>query len=244
MKIDSLTQEQIAAMPGWRDKWLRIGLSTDRADRTKFEAAVSACYRSAGLAPPTRVVWVASPYVLWLACKAQPASTSVRDAVEDAVEISVRESVCSAVEGTVAETVARSVGSAARDAVREAVARAVRDAVGEDPDGVVRTVRPFYPPYLGGQFWAGGWWGSPAFVSYVTDICGLIIPEQISTAAEAYQSTCDSACWWVPYKSVVIVSERPIKILRDELGLLHSETGNAIEWPDGWGFASWHGKIR
>jgi hypothetical protein len=41
----------------------------------------------------------------------------------------------------------------------------------------------------------------------------------------------------------VIVSERPTLISRDDQGRLHSETGNAIEWADGWGVAAWHGTV-
>ena len=35
--------------------------------------------------------------------------------------------------------------------------------------------------------------------------------------------------------------DRPKFIKRDENGQLHSETGHAIEWRDGWGLSAWHG---
>jgi hypothetical protein len=37
---DRLTPEQEARLPGIRDKWMAIGLSTDWADRPRAEAAV------------------------------------------------------------------------------------------------------------------------------------------------------------------------------------------------------------
>lgn len=48
---------------------------------------------------------------------------------------------------------------------------------------------------------------------------------------------------WFPYNRVCIVSDRPRKILLDEQGRLHSETGKAIEYSDGWGVSCWHGTI-
>ena len=36
-RVDSLTPEQEARMPEWRDKWIEIGLRTGPADRPAFE---------------------------------------------------------------------------------------------------------------------------------------------------------------------------------------------------------------
>lgn len=57
----------------------------------------------------------------------------------------------------------------------------------------------------------------------------------------AYADTVSSACWWWPHTDFVIVSERPLAIHRDPEGRLHSTTGPAIHWPDGWGVYSVHG---
>ncbi|HZL01303.1 MAG TPA: hypothetical protein VFC47_15560 [Caulobacteraceae bacterium] len=44
-----------------REEWVRIGLSTDRADRARAEAGVRTAYGAAGLAPPRFIVWLDSP---------------------------------------------------------------------------------------------------------------------------------------------------------------------------------------
>ncbi len=253
-QISELTEAQRAAMPGWRDKWIRIGLSTDPADRLRFEAGAHGCYRAAGLAPPKRFVWVESPYVLSLASVVLEAlhregtvdGTVVHDAVVRAVGRAVDCAVDGAVDGAVGRVVGLTVGLAVDDVVGRAVGLAVglgvNAAGGSAVDNAMRDAVNM--PYLGGQFWVGGWWlggARPAFVSFFTDVCGLALSDSHIAAANAYRATCESACWWLPYKDFVLVSERPTKILRDEQGRLHSETGNAIEWPDGWGFASWHG---
>jgi hypothetical protein len=94
---------------------------------------------------------------------------------------------------------------------------------------------------MGGQFWVGWYWGSPSYVSYFREVCGLRLPPAIEAAAEAYADTCSSASWWWPHRDFVIVSERPLWIDRDEQGRLHSTTRRAIEWPDGFGVYRIHG---
>ena len=60
-RIDALTPEQTAQLPGWVDKWIKIGLCTDPADRPMFEAAAKRCYELSGLVAPEKIVWVDSP---------------------------------------------------------------------------------------------------------------------------------------------------------------------------------------
>lgn len=61
-KITSLTPEQIAQIPGWADKWIKIGLSTEPADFDRAEAAVLKCYDLIKAPRPKAVLRVASPW--------------------------------------------------------------------------------------------------------------------------------------------------------------------------------------
>ena len=298
-RIDTLTDEQAARFVEWRDKWIKIGLCTDPANRARFERAARDCYHFAGLAEPQRIVWVESPIVLALvgpiaSCLLADGAVhgavrdavdgAVRDAVDDAVgdavHGAVRDAVGGAVHGAVDGAVRDAVGGAVRDAVdgavhgavdgavrdavggavRGAVDGAVRDAVGGAVHGAVGgavrgavggavhgavggAVRGAWNYYMGGQFWVGGWWGSPAFVSFFRDVCGLQLPGDMDDRARAYQATCESACWWWPHRDFVIACDRPRVISRDDRGRLHSETGKAIEFRDGWGISAWHGTV-
>ena len=60
-KIEKLTDTQIARFAEFRDRWLKIGLSTEPADRPAAEAAIIESYRAAGLDAPQRIVWCGSP---------------------------------------------------------------------------------------------------------------------------------------------------------------------------------------
>src|ERR1700741_3053203 len=65
-RIDTLTDEQRAAMATyaqtWIDRGLRTGPCTD-AEWADVEAGLRDCYRFAGLQPPQRIVRVASPLI-------------------------------------------------------------------------------------------------------------------------------------------------------------------------------------
>jgi hypothetical protein len=50
-----------------------------------------------------------------------------------------------------------------------------------------------------------------------------------------------SMMWWWPYKNMVIVSDRPKLIKKDQDGRLHCENGPAIEFRDGYKVFSWRG---
>jgi hypothetical protein len=95
--------------------------------------------------------------------------------------------------------------------------------------------------YIGGQFWVGGWyWGSPSYVSFFRQVCGLQLDEKIEQAAKAYTDTVESACWWWPYKDFVMVCERP-QMINMDAGRLHNASGPSISWSDGWALYHWHG---
>lgn len=60
-KITELPQEVVDRFPEIRDEWIKIGLSTQPADRPRAEAGVDMAYKAADLEPPQVKVWVDSP---------------------------------------------------------------------------------------------------------------------------------------------------------------------------------------
>jgi len=59
--ITELTAEQKAKMPEYVDKWVKIGLSTEPADRPKAEEIMDRIYAVAKFDPPKKI-WVDSPF--------------------------------------------------------------------------------------------------------------------------------------------------------------------------------------
>lgn len=60
-RIEKLTPEQEARLPGIREEWLSIGLSTEPADRSRAENGARLAYQLAKLPEPQHAVWLSSP---------------------------------------------------------------------------------------------------------------------------------------------------------------------------------------
>ena len=235
-KITELTKEQESRFPEWADKWTKIGLCTDEADWDTFEKNIRIAYDKAGVAFPNKIIRVQSPIVGALASSIAE-SFLKHGAVGGAVDGAVGGAVDDAVHGAVGGAVHGAVLGAVLGAVHGAVDDAVRGAVG----GAVKNMSWHY--WLGGQFWVGGWWGGPSFVSFFTDVCGLELSTDISERASAYRSICESVSYIWPNRSFVMVCNRPEWIKKDDEGRLHSQTGHAIHYRDGWGLSAWHGTV-
>jgi len=261
-KIVELTEAERARFPEWVDRWVKIGMCTEPADRERFEKGARACYRFSGLAEPKIVTWVASPMALAIAGPtaaysielirrlestqraAVPALSkkSIKDSVRASVRASVRDLVDASVDASVGASVAASVRASVRDLVRASVRASVRDLVAASVrEGHRRAVHDAWYYCMGGQFWVGWGWGSPSYTSFFQDVCGLELPGDMGERARAYQATAESACWWWPHRDYVIACDRPEAIHRDEQGRLHSATEMAIRFRDGWGIYMWHG---
>jgi hypothetical protein len=142
-RVNKMTAAEAARMPEWVDSWIKIGLSTDRADRPMFEAAVAACYRYSGLEMPRAIVWAPCPIVVAYAGPIASAvlrrlghsSASVRDSVSDGVRDSVGDSVNTSVRSSVRDSVRSSV----RDSVSTSVSTGVHASVSTSVDASVST---------------------------------------------------------------------------------------------------------
>jgi hypothetical protein len=67
------------------------------------------------------------------------------------------------------------------------------------------------------------------------DICKLNLSQDIAERAIAYRKVCESVNYIWCNRDFVLVCARPARIERNQRGQLHSITGKAIEYPDGWG---------
>ena len=52
-----------------------------------------------------------------------------------------------------------------------------------------------------------------------------------------------AAGWWLPHRNLCWVSDRPRLIARDEGGALHTASGPALVYPDGWLLHAWRGTL-
>ena len=65
-RVETLTAAEVALFPAYVDKWVKIGLSTEPANRELFAAAIVDIYGYLKL-PPPRVAWCSTPVVAVMA---------------------------------------------------------------------------------------------------------------------------------------------------------------------------------
>ena len=225
-KIEKLTPEQIARFPEFVERWTKIGLCTDPADRPQAERAICLMYETAGLVSPKKIVWCGSPLSQGLTRAAildhkliKNIGTSVWDSVRDSVEAEVRDSVGASVRASVWASVEASVRASVRDSVWDSVRDSVRASVEAS---------------VYGQHDAG--WLS--FYDYFRDAISL--DEQTAKLGGLWLLA-QSAGWALPHQNICWVSERHNILSRDDRGLLHGISGPAVAFPDGWAIYAWHG---
>ncbi|MBP7863031.1 hypothetical protein KA183_15195 [bacterium] len=79
------------------------------------------------------------------------------------------------------------------------------------------------------------------WLSYFDYLSRLGLAE--ADAVSGLKKVARAAGWWWPYKNLCILTERPKQLNRENRLYLHSESGAAIEYPDGWGIYSYRGIV-
>jgi hypothetical protein len=74
-RLNELTQEQIDAMPLYVDKWVKVGLSTERVDFERAKGLVAKAYEKAGLALPKVYHFARGPREGFAIYKSHPTGT-------------------------------------------------------------------------------------------------------------------------------------------------------------------------
>src|SRR5262245_3443447 len=120
-KIQELTDEQVARLGEYRDKWLAHGLSIEPADRSAAEAGVDKAYLAAGLEPPRLKIWLRSPLAGVLGAARLARLPAVRDQVWAQVGAQVRAHVRDQVWAQVGAQVGAQVRAHVWDQVRDQV---------------------------------------------------------------------------------------------------------------------------
>ena len=84
-KINKLTAEQASSLVTCREKWLKIGLSTQPINRYAAKSAVCAAYISAGLPPPSKFVFKDNPHAGAIAAAKISGDENINDQLYKAI---------------------------------------------------------------------------------------------------------------------------------------------------------------
>ena len=230
-KITSLTAAQRARFPEFIDKWIKIGLSTQPADRERSERGIKGLYALAKLREPS-VIWLPCPLSAALAAAIYAMAVSLRRELTAKSSVDNNKIGASLTGGAfsaptkLSVAIDTAVGTAVRTAVRTAVGTAVDTAVGTAVDTAVRAAWWWF----GGSLWAG----YSAWADYMNEILGVSIDRN-------YLDLTESCGFYWTLDGVCFASERPKYINLDDRDRLHCEIGQSIGYPSGWGLWHWHG---
>ena len=224
--IEKLTPEQTARFPEFADKWIKIGLSTEPADRPRAEAAIRLMYEAGGLLPPEKIVWFDSPSAMF-AEYGKTGGKSIGDVIWD----TIHSAASRALNGTIHNDVQRS----ARDNIRDAVTSAVWSAVWNtiwiaSENAALNTVRDAIYGSHEAQWLCQ--------YDFHREVLGLV--EETNKLAGVFELA--KSCGWLRLcKRICFASERHSVLNRDHEGKLHCENGPAVSYPDGWSIYADHG---
>lgn len=135
--IEKLTEEQKARFPEFVEKWTKIGLSTEPANRQEAEDGIKEAYEIAGLDEP-KIVWCSSPLAQGLTRSivlnlknewAGDLGDSIRDSVENSVMGSVGTSIRCYVRAHVWAYVKSSVWNSIWNSIRGSVWNSIEDSI-------------------------------------------------------------------------------------------------------------------
>jgi hypothetical protein len=84
---------------------------------------------------------------------------------------------------------------------------------------------------------AQGMAGWLSLFDYSSAVCGVVGSE----AASGWIQVGRSCGWWWPLERACLMTERHNRLILDSDAELHSQTGLAVAYPDGWGVCCWHG---
>lgn len=243
--------QDAAALASFCARWRALPLRHPSASRAVAEQGVIAAYTAAGLAPPRHIQWCRSPMEIersrrsnWIVFSP---GACVKTAIVDDVLRSVGEGLRGVVPTDLARSVARamatplnaerSIGDAVSDAVRH-----VRWPIRTILAGATRRLKrlPVVPYTLFDQ----ASWSQLQFrdllgtYEFLNERCGPL-PE--TDRLRGLWSVARNVGWVVPHERVCWLSERCIDLAVDEAGRLHSGTGPALSFADGWKHYAWKG---
>ncbi|MGP4023689.1 DUF6745 domain-containing protein [Actinomadura sp. 3N407] len=221
--------------------WQAVAFSTGSADRDRAEAGVAAAYAAAGLNAPERYVWMPSPARGAVAAavlnRRGDAGTSVLHEVRTRPWEAERTAACSEQGPEQWPRVWAETGGLLWNQVQALVTR-VRGAIGDlAADGPEPSPRAEAAASVlrGATLDAVLGQHDAPWLALFETLGRLDGP--LAGLAEVARS----AGWWWPYERLVVLSERPSDLHRDEPGRLHRGDGPALAYTDGFALHAWRG---
>ena len=226
-KIEKLTKEQESRFQEFVDKWIAIGTDTSPCNHALAEDALNRSYTIVGLNPPKKIIWTTSPLagVILVSIFSDQklieefcsSENILKKPVWNSVRNSVGNSVWNSVRNSVRNSVLNSVGNSVGNSVRNSVRNSVWNAIFGQQDAY----------FL-------------AFYEYFREVLDLTKQTDMMVPL---MDLAKHSNWVFPYENIAIMSEKPIICSLNKDKVIHSETGPAIAYSDGFEIYAVNGKV-
>ena len=240
-KITTLTPEQEAQIPVWREAWRAIGLSSERIVPDEARSAIRELYASAGMAAPKAIFVAQSPMqaLLMRAVIQALGGDQLRDQLRDQLWGQLRDQLGDQLRDQLRDQLWDQLRGQLRDQLRDQLWGQLGDQLwgqlGDQLGGQLRD-------QLYQAVWMVGGWDSFWLAFYEAGrSVGATYPETLDRHLDAYiryAKTCGVAFC---YRDMAFIADRPVRLRFDEARRLHADDGAALAWSDGYGVYAWHG---
>lgn len=253
IELVRLSAGQAERLTEFHRRWEGVRMSTARADRSAAESGIRKAYLGADLAPPERVVWCNGPLDVARSAKDASLQSAGENVKALVVDRTIREAT-HAVDRSVNNEVRSQIGHVFRrrpmDPVSVAVAAAVtldNPLVRERPMSLLRNVLRRLRWGLGPQ-WMEHSLRNSSFSQHDAPSLGaldfLYSACELKPRTDAIAGLMQAAAnvgWIIPHNRVCWLVDRPTIVQTDDRRRLHSASGPAIAFSDGWSFHAWKG---
>lgn len=253
----SLTARQMKELEIVVNDSARLALSHTPPDRAGAESAINYLYRKAGLAPPKQIIWGGSPFAVAISDMSRAVGISDEDALRTALGLQEKNVLINRAAWKSAEIISDKIegeifgysaivplkglrGAASRHLWHEIEEFwTIRDHFLPAVDGrreqrfkraIARLGGPTISSYLDDAICNPYESGMFAFYSY---LCGVTGSPALKELMDVFLQLAGCGGWVIPYESLCLVSDKPRRMECNPTGDLHSLTGSALEFGDG-----------
>lgn len=264
--LDTMTSRQKSEFSRFREKWLKIGESTEPIDKEKAREAILKCYDLAldKLPRPNYILFVQSPFQLFYA---RPIWNRMADTLKTIKDY--RELMNNSEKPKYNNILwyqpslfhdewlwglrFRAMATIVDEIILQAGRDIARNWFDDDLDAFYQAVGIMQKIWLDNytQLFpalieeAREERGSEIYGQNETWLCFYEFMEWAGCGGleqtHGLQELANYAGWWIPYDNIAVVSDRPNELHLDNEGRLHNHSGVAISFRDGWCFYASHG---